>query len=205
MSKRELNQVQVKVGGDLLTIGELKAKHQEIANLGARELELTEARERLDLDRSDTYRRITAIVDAFPPGSVPSGLVAALEERHQQTKAREAAMLSASRPEWADPKYSGAQRERMARQAAKYGFGKGEVANLLDHRMVLLLQDFTNLSERVDKARAEARRVGERPGVTPSGDRAAVAQVSARDAKSKARYRSSQSIASEVSKIIARR
>jgi len=82
----------------------------------------------------------------------------AIEADHQHTRAREAALLTTARKEWSDPVYAATERQNMAKIAARYGFTAGDVGSIMDHRQVLLLQDFAALQSRFDKLKAEPRR-----------------------------------------------
>jgi hypothetical protein len=125
---------------------------------------LDDARSEFELLRIDSHRRIMALVDAIPAQSIPAALMERIEAQHRETVARESQMLNVARPEWADPKYSEAAWGRMTQLAARYGFTKTEARSVLDHRQILLLQDFANTLDRLEKLKAQARRQLEQPG-----------------------------------------
>lgn len=169
LSAADLNKLPVKLGGNVtLTLGEMKARWSELAKLDEVRAEFDERKQQQELDAIDAHRRIRAIVDAFPAGSVPPRVMERLEAQHSENMAREATLLHKARPEWRDAKYAAAQRDSMYALGKKYGFTQAELASIPDHRQVLMLQDFAREIARRDAAKAAARRVepgtDKRPG-----------------------------------------
>jgi hypothetical protein len=159
LSKTELNAVEVRVGPDKLTLGELKAKLPEVARLAHDRLEFEERKTATELEQIDAHRQIMALVDTLGPESIPPRLMRQLQAQHLQTRAREAEMLTKARPQWSDAKYSSAEKEAMVKVGNRYGFSPAELAAIVDHRQVLLLQDFTHAIARIEASKAAARKV----------------------------------------------
>jgi hypothetical protein len=159
LTTAELNAAVVQVGSESMTLGELKNKLPELVKVEARAVQLAEARETFELERIDAHRRILAIVDAFPAGSVPKAVSERLEAQHAETLARESSLLRTARPEWATPAYAAEHKAKMTALAARYGVGAAEVGAIADHRMILMLQDFANLKHKHDAAAAAAKRI----------------------------------------------
>ena len=86
-------------------------------------------------------------------------LVHRVEAQHRETREREAELLVKARPQWRDPKYSASEKEAMVKIASRYGFSNAELASIMDHRQVLLLQDFAHTLARIDAAKQTARKV----------------------------------------------
>lgn len=197
LSRKELNAVEVEVNGDKMTLGELKAKLPELVKLDSVRAEWEESRDKQGLEVLDARRRVYALVEAFPPGSIPPALMGRIEADHQETLKREAAMLHSARPEWADPTFREASLKGMAEVASKYGITLGDLRSVSDHRQLLLLQDFAKLQSKVDKARADARRQS-LGGDAPMGrEGAAVAPNNQRS-----RVRSNSQKAQEVARML---
>lgn len=195
----ELNKLPVKLGaGVTLTLGEMKARWSELAKLDTVRAEFDERKQQQELDAIDAHRRIRAIVDAFPAGSVPPHVMRRLEAQHTESMAREASLLHKARPEWSDPKYAAAQRESMMALGKRYGFTAAELGAIPDHRMVLLLQDYSRDRARTEAAKAAARRVepgtDKRPGA--ESERAATDSTRPRGASRK------QDISARVARLI---
>lgn len=169
LTTADLNKLPVKLGaGVTLTLGEMKQRWSELVKLDETRAEFEQHREQQELEAIDAHRRIRAIVDAFPAGSVPPRVMERLEAQFSETVAREAELLHRARPEWRDAKYAAAQRTTMLALGKKYGFSPAELAGITDHRQVLLLQDFARELGRRDAAKEAARRVepgtDKRPG-----------------------------------------
>jgi hypothetical protein len=141
-----------------------------------------------------------AVVDAFPPGSVPASVLRAIEARHTATRNREAGLLHSARPQWGDPKYAAGQREAMTQVMEKYGFTATELATVIDHRYVLAMQDFAALHAKLEALKAAGKRASE-PGDTKPGQNKA---PTANDTKQPGGFKRTQQ-AARVAGILGRR
>lgn len=159
LSRRALNGVQIKVGEQTVTLGELKEMVPRLASLDAERAEFADRVTATELEQIDGHRRLMALVDALPANSIPPGLLQRLELQHAEKREREAELLNRARPAWGDPKYASAERDAMGAVAMKYGFSRAELAAIVDHRQVLLLQDFAHALARIEAAKGAARRV----------------------------------------------
>jgi hypothetical protein len=200
LTAADLNKLPVKVGGGVtLTLGEMKSRWSELVKLDTVRAEFEERQQAQELDAIDAHRRIRAIVDAFPAGSVPPQVMQRLEAQHTETMAREAGLLHKARPEWRDAKYAAALRTALLSLGKRYGFTAAELASVADHRQVLLLQDFARELQRRDDAKAAARRVDpatdKRPG--QETQRAAIDQSRPRGGASR-----KQDISARVARLI---
>lgn len=168
LSKDELNKVEVRVGPDTLTLGELKAKLPELAKLETKRVEFDSRVGEWELSKIDTERQILAVVDSFPPGSVPPQVLAAIEQRANRERHKQAGLLNSARPQWGDPKYAEAQRVAINSAMAKYGFSPSELSTVVDHRYVLAMQDFAAALGKLEGLKTAGRKVDEsqqRPGM----------------------------------------
>jgi hypothetical protein len=157
LTRSEFNALPVQVGPHTLTLGELKAKLPDLVKLDQSRAEVDDARGEVELRRVDTERRSRAMLDAVPPGALPL-----LEERvtlqHREQLRRESELLMSARPKWADQAYCSAERDKMAGVASRYGFSKAEIGAMIDHRAVLLLQDYAALLDKVQSGKDAARK-----------------------------------------------
>jgi len=201
VSREVLNTMRLQVGDKTMTLGELKAKLPALAKLDASVAEFDERRGRQELEAIDTHRRILALARAFPPGSVPPQLVRQIEAEAEETRTRESGLLHAARPQWSDQTYATAQRQQMGALAKRYGFTTAELASIVDHRQVLLLQDFAALQKKFDDARASSRRVetGNDKTLTRETARQAPREGAPTNAK---RYTRTEEISAKVASII---
>jgi hypothetical protein len=175
LTRQQFNALQVQVGAESMTLGELKAKLPEVLKLDKGRAELDDDRGTWELERVASYRNLSAIIDALPKNAMTAGLLRQLEAQHENTRARELESLHFARPRWSDPNYATSAREKMHAVAKEYGFSRVELDGVLDHRQVLLLQDFADLREKVRASRDTARKLAEGGADRPSGQRGAAA------------------------------
>jgi hypothetical protein len=168
LTKAELNQALVRVGPDTMTLGELKAKLPELAKLDETRAQFDERVGTWELQKVDAERQILAVIDSFPPGSVPPAVFAAVEARHNQERQRQAGLLVSARPSWGDPKFVETQRGAINKIMSKYGLSAAELATVVDHRFVLAMQDFAALSDRLEKLKESGQRREGSGGKPPS-------------------------------------
>ena len=95
----------------------------------------------------------------MPDQSFPPAVLQRVNTQHEQNRRTQAALLTKARPDWGDPKYVERERGDMLDLAKRYGFTPAEVGSILDHRQILLLQDFTHALARIDAAKGAARKV----------------------------------------------
>jgi hypothetical protein len=175
LTREQFNALTVQVGGDSLTLGQLKAKLPEIARLDKARNELDDERGTWELERIASYRNLTAIIDALPKNAMTAGLLRQLEVQHENNRAREMETLHFARPRWQDATYAAAARVKIHAVAKEYGFTRAEVDGLMDHRQVLLVQDYAELRERVRASRDTARKLAEGSAERPAGQKGAAA------------------------------
>jgi len=173
MSRKDFNALTLQVGSESMTLGQLKDKLPEVLKLDRARDELDDERGMWELERIGQYRRLSAIIDALPKNAQTAGLLRQLEAQHESTRARELETLHFARPRWSDPNYATAAREKITSLAKEYGFSRTEVEGLMDHRQVLLVQDFADLRERVRSSRDAARKLAEGSAERPSGQKGA--------------------------------
>jgi hypothetical protein len=173
LTRQEFNALQVQVGSESMTLGELKAKLPEVLKLDSGRAELDDARGTWELERIASYRNLSAIIDALPKNAFTAGLLRQLESQHETNRTRELESLHFARPRWSDPNYATAARGKILAVAKEYGFSRTEVEGLMDHRQVLLVQDFADLRERVRSSRDQARKLSEGGAERPSGQKGA--------------------------------
>jgi hypothetical protein len=178
LSRNQMNALTVEVAGvagGTMTLGELLAKAPEIGKLDKQRTELDDERGSWELERVSSYRNISAIIDQLPKNAMTAGLLRQLEAQHENTRARELETLHFARPRWQDANYAQAARAKIHATAKEYGFSRAEVDGLMDHRQVLLVQDYADLREKVRAGRDQARKVAEGSAERPSGQRGAAA------------------------------
>lgn len=166
LNPTELNKVVLTVDGERVTLGQLKAGWSKVAKFDQERAEFEERVTTTELEQIDAHRRIMSIIDAFPANALPPAVLQRVNQQYEQNQRTEAALLTRARPGWGDPKYVERERSAMLDLAKRYGFTPAEVGSILDHRQILLLQDFAHALARIDAAKGAARKldpVGDKP------------------------------------------
>jgi hypothetical protein len=158
ISNAELNKVKLKVGPDELTLGELKAALPKVAKLEADRETFEETQNNWSLQRLEEERTLLSVYDQLE-GTLPPRAIEAIRGYIAKQESRERALLQSARPKWSDPQYKEGQLERMADAARKYGVNKAEIRAILDHRIVLMLEDFAAMRDKIEAAKEAARKV----------------------------------------------
>jgi hypothetical protein len=130
---------------------------------------LEDDRGQWELERVGAYRNLQALIDQLPRNAMTQGLLRQMEAQHESSRERELESLHFARPRWSDPAYATGARQKMTALAREYGFTQVEVASVMDHRQVLLLQDYAELREKVKSSRDMARKVNEPDGSRNAG------------------------------------
>jgi len=183
----ELNKVAVTVDGGRVTLGELKAGWSKVAKLDQERAEFDERVTTTQLEQIDAHRRLMAIIDELPPQGLPPAVLQRVNQQYEQDKRAQAALLTKARPEWGDAKYVEKERGAMLDLAKRYGFTPAEIGSILDHRQILLLQDFARAQARIDAAKGAARKVdlaGNKPLAQETGRAAFASRTEQQQGKS---------------------
>jgi hypothetical protein len=175
LSKAEFNALQVRIGDQVMTLGELKGKLPDLVKLDADRETLETDRGTWELERVATYRNINAVLDQLPRNALTANLLREIAQQHEADRDRELQNLHFARPRWADAQYATGQREKMTSLAKQYGFARVEIESVLDHRHILMLQDFADLKEKFQSSRDAARKLSE-PSQQRKGSQPSVAQ-----------------------------
>lgn len=166
LNPTELNKVVLTVDGERVTLGQLKAGWSKVAKFDQERAEFEDRVTTTELEQIDAHRRLMSIIDAMPANALPPAVLQRVNQQYEQNQRTEAALLTKARPGWGDPKYVERERAAMLDLAKRYGFTPAEVGSILDHRQILLLQDFAHALARIDAAKGAARKldpVGDKP------------------------------------------
>ena len=142
-------EVPMPYGMEKMTVGQLKDT--------ASDLHLRQ--ERLDKQSNDimTERdQVFSITSKLAPYLTPEVEQMVQQYRHDLT-AREGQRMLEAIPEWKEQSAFTNDRTVMKSLAGEYGFSEREFNQVIDHRLVKLLRDYTLLRNRVHKAKEEAK------------------------------------------------
>lgn len=87
----------------------------------------------------------------------------------QQLRASEEAALLAKLPDWRNSEKAAAEQQAIARSMASYGYQPAEIANVMDHRLVLMGRDAMRWRELQRTKSEQVKRVADAPPVIKPG------------------------------------
>lgn len=164
----EIYKMRIPVGdsGDTISLGELK-------DVGVRASTLDAEVETFESDRTEyinekmkSRNELQNIISLLPSELITPELIQQARTQHAAMVRTERIGLLEALPRWKDPAVESEARTNMLEHLKGYGFNEVEVNNMLDHRLVKLIADFTALKLKVIKPRQEIKaRKKKRPGV----------------------------------------
>jgi len=152
-------------GGDAITLGELKDAGIRARTIDQESESLSDERNSFINEQMKSRSELQNIVSMLPDG-IPPELVQAANYQHQQAVQRERVSLLETIPDWRDVAVEKLAREAIATNLKQYGFQDVEISNMLDHRLVKLIHDFTRMRQKIIKPTVELQRIkklGKRP------------------------------------------
>lgn len=159
--------------GESRTFGELKDSFKAVADLDKRSKSLREETGRLEADRLQAQREITALLQAMPPHFLTPQLLETARQQVGEYQARQAEALLRAMPEWSDQTSRTADFEKLEPLAKEYGFTESELglakSNLIDHRIIKVLRDYAKL--KAELAAVKARPLPLKAAQAPLGGR----------------------------------
>lgn len=152
-------------GMENMTVGQLKDK---VANMHLQEQQIQQGQTEMMADK----RMLADFVDAM--GEIPPEASAVLEQFRQARASREGRLLVEAMPEWKDNNVYLEQRKSMGQLAGRYGFSDDELKGLVDHRLIKLVRDFSELDKKVkgaSKPKPEKRQKAKPPQKNRQSDK----------------------------------
>ncbi len=151
--------------GDAITLGELKDAGIRARTIDQEAETLSDERNSFINEQMKSRSELQNIVSMLPDG-IPPELIQAANYQHQQAVQRERISLLEAIPDWQDIAIETTAREAIAANLKQYGFQDIEISNMLDHRLVKLIHDFTRMRQKIVEPKAEIQRIkklGKRP------------------------------------------
>ena len=161
LTAEKLYGLEVSLGDGLepVKLGALKDQHQEVARV-------EQSRTDLDAERSDfqnemirTRQEISELVQLIGIQNLPPAFVAKAQQAHVENIDKQRTELLAVKPEWKDDQVYQAAQAEILEAVEEYGFGRGDLDTVQDHRLTKLLHDFAVLKKRVTRANAKAKEI----------------------------------------------
>ncbi len=163
-------------GDESHTFGKLKDLAASESDFAGRELQLQERKVEFGNDQAKARAELEIILKSLPEGAIKPEVLAKARKEREVMLDREAVRMLDVIPEWKNDEAKRADLAGMGDHMAQYGFDKGHIDQIADHRMLRYMRDNFYRKTLVDKALAAVKPVKE----IPKGGAAKPAQAKAK-------------------------
>ncbi len=146
-------------GGESQTFGKLKDLAASESDFAGRELQFEERRVSFGNDQAKARAELEIVLKALPEGAIKPEILAKARKEREVMIDREAVRVLDVIPEWSDDKAKRADLTGIGEHMVQYGFDKGHIDQIVDHRMLRYMRDNFNRMKLVEKALAGVKPV----------------------------------------------
>ncbi len=150
-------------GGEGQSFGKLKDLAASESDYAGRELEFTERRVKFGNDQAKARQELELVLQSLPEGAIKPEMLAKARKQRDNMLDREAARVLDVIPEWSDDDAKRVDLTGIGEHMVQYGFEKGHVDQVVDHRMLRYMRDNFNRMKLVEKALSDVKPVKEIP------------------------------------------
>ena len=144
-------------GRDPVTLGTLKDRFNELARVDDARGLLDEQRTDFENNMIRSRQELSAIIAQLP--EIPPALLQQAVAAQRQHVDSERAALREAKAEWKDPEVFRAAQDQMLETVSVYGFNRTDLDMVLDHRLVKLVYDYSQLKKQYAAAKASAKEI----------------------------------------------
>jgi hypothetical protein len=155
-------------GVEPMTLGTLKDRVGEVAELEYRELQFDQRRRDSEGELLRAQNEIRELMQLIPREQLKPELIDKVRKQHNATMTRERQLTLEHIPEWRDEEKRVAELEGMTELVQEYGFPAEFVSTVVDHRALKMLRDFYRMDKRIRAALANVETPNSR-SQRPSG------------------------------------
>ncbi len=138
--------------GESLTLGELKDLQATESDFAGRELEFEERRVSFGNDQAKARQELELVLKSLPEGAIKPEVLAKARKEREIMLDRESARVLDVIPEWKDDEARRVDLVGIGEHMEQYGFDKGHIDQIADHRMLRYMRDNFNRKVLVEKA-----------------------------------------------------
>lgn len=139
-------------GGENPTLGSLKDEAAKQVDFAGRELEFEERRVKFGNDQAKARHELELVLKSLPEGAIKPDVLATARKEREIMLDREAARVLDVIPEWKDDEAHRADLVGIGEHMEQYGFDKGHIDQIADHRMLRYMRDNLNRKMLVERA-----------------------------------------------------
>ena len=144
-------------GRDPVTLGTLKDRFNELARVDDARGLLDEQRTDFENNMIRSRQELSAIIAQLP--EIPPALLQQAVQAQRTHLDTERAALREAKAEWKDPEVFRAAQDQMLETVEVYGFNRTDLDMVLDHRLVKLVYDYSQLKKKFAAANAKSKEI----------------------------------------------
>ena len=158
VSIEDLYKLEVALGDERepVTLGDMKDRYQQIEGLDDARITLADERTTFENDILKSRAELQEVVAMLP--QIPPEMLQKAQAQVAANIDSERQALYRVKPEWKDPATFSRVKDQIFDVVGDYGFTRGELDSVFDHRLTKLLHDFTTMRERFSEASASRKR-----------------------------------------------
>lgn len=149
--------------GESRTIGQLKDVLGERTDFEVEQLRFEEHRTKQEQEIIRAQADLRQLLSMLPRSAIKPELVQAIADKQELTARQERRNTLNVIPEWSDEQAEAKDRSEMAEHLAAYGYPKGYLDNINDHRTLKYIRDNMRRQQRIERALAQVETV-RKPG-----------------------------------------
>ena len=165
--------------GESLTLGALKDLQANESDYAGRELELAEGRVKFGNAQAKARQELGLVLKSRPEGEIKPEVRATARKEREVMLGLEAVRVLDVIPEWSDDDVQRADLAEIGDHMEQYGFDKGHIDQIVDHRMLRYMRDNLRRMKLVERALAGVKPVKSVPKGRTSQPARAKAKVQA--------------------------
>ena len=139
-------------GGENPTLGLLKDEAAKQVDFAGRELAFEERRVSFGNDQAKARQELELVLKSLPEGAIKPDVLAKARKEREVMLDREAARVLDVIPEWKDDESRRVDLVGIGEHMEQYGFDKGHIDQIADHRMLRYMRDNFKRKMLVEKA-----------------------------------------------------
>jgi len=144
-------------GGESHTFGKLKDLAASESDFAGRELEFTERTVKFGNDQAKARHELELVLKSLPDGAIKPEVLAKARKERELMLDREAVRVLDVIPQWENDEAKRADLAGIGEHMEQYGFDKGHIDQIADHRMLRYMRDNFNRKQLVEKALADVK------------------------------------------------
>ena len=157
----DLYKLEVPLGGDRepITLGQLKDIGKAGSQIDLDRIEFDEKVTEFEAQQRKAAQDMADLIASLPRNAITDELVGKIQQQRAAVQDREEKLLQAAIPGWSDPVVKERERTVMGDYLNEFGFPKGFLDTVVDHKTQALIRDAAMRKQRLATALDQVRQV----------------------------------------------